>query len=236
MNDRYIEFSNEEGSVFYNTRNYFMTAMQLSDPKPKLTYVNVPGRSTPIDLSEIFDGELIYEQRSLKAQFVTNDDTIDERWNKYVNLFNFVQGKKRKIELPDFPAGRYLLGRCQFALISHNVNYLKFEINATCDPWIYSSSKVSYTISEEDSEKDIYINNRGDTSVIPSIEIIGGPITIKYYEVDPISLLPIKTFTHTLSEGTYRLPTLKVWSSGRHIYISGSGTLIISIQEGSHYV
>ncbi|MGN0518132.1 MAG: hypothetical protein ACI4II_05360 [Acutalibacteraceae bacterium] len=233
--NRYLEFLYEAGGAAssFNTSFFIMTALELSSPKPITSYINIPGSSIPIDLSTVLtNGQPTFEQRNLLATFESGEATRTIRRNNYLNIFNSAHGQKLKIKLPDFENSTYyLLGRSNVELLEDNVNYLRFQITSICDPWIYTPIKtVSFEV--EETVKKVSIDNPGKMSVVPIIEVVGGPVNITYYDVDPLSLIRIKTYSHNLNSGTYKFPTLIVNHPGRYVEISGSGTIKFKYQIG----
>lgn len=82
----------------------------INAPEPYTNYVDIPGRvAGPIDLSEVLTNSVSYQNSEGEWGFISNDYT-ENRMNKFLELKQFLHGKRMKIELEEDP-DHYYLGR-----------------------------------------------------------------------------------------------------------------------------
>lgn len=82
----------------------------ISTPEPYTNYIDIPGRvSGPLDLSEVLTGQVAYQNSEGEWTFISNDYT-ENRMQKYLELKQFLHGKRLKISLEEDP-NHYYIGR-----------------------------------------------------------------------------------------------------------------------------
>ena len=145
----------------------------INPPTPKTNYVDIPGSSGAIDMSETLTGYPVYENREGSFTFYVlnalNDIPDPQLWNvRYERILNFVHGKTLKLILEDDPA-YYYIGRLKVDKwdskannseieISYNLEPYKWKIESTIDDWIWDSFNFD-TDTIEDGYKDIIVNS-----------------------------------------------------------------------------
>lgn len=229
MNNRTIVYTVENSGVILSTSDWTLSKCELSSPVPNTQYVDVPGRSAPLDLTDTFSLPS-YKQRTLSATIECSDYDRAYRTALIKNLFSQMHGKLLHLQLPDFGVTQYLVGRPQLDIVCNDLAHAIVNITALCDPYIYSSSTIDmYTVTDE--ETPVTVSGAGDMTEVPKITV-SDEVNIKFYEYD-IGAIPVKTYSYNLTAGTHILPALTVGSGRRTIHISGSGTVRITHKVGT---
>lgn len=77
-------------------------------PEPDTKYVDIPGRSGSIDMSEFLTGNISYKDRSGSWEFYLVDTDIHQDWDEMCSYISeFLHGKNLKITLKDDPLYKY---------------------------------------------------------------------------------------------------------------------------------
>lgn len=99
-------------------------------------FVEIPGRGTPVDLTEYLTGKPVYGARNGSWQFVI--DNYHEYWESIRSqIVNFVHGKKLHVILSDVPT-RYWEGRFTVGNLEPGENFSNITINYVLDVYNYS--------------------------------------------------------------------------------------------------
>lgn len=228
MDNRYITFTPINSGVSLSTKAWTLSKCDLSPPVLNTQYIEVPGRSTPLDLTEAL-ALPTYKQRTLSVTLECSNNDRAYRKDLIKTLFTQIYGKHMEIVLPDFKYDQYIIGRPQIEVACNDMSHAIINITALCDPFIYSPNTIdTYTATNE--ETAVTIKSAGKMTVVPKITV-SGEINIKFFEYD-IGANPTKIYSYSLTDGTYILPTLTVGNFKRTIHISGNGTIKITHKVG----
>lgn len=120
----------------------------IAIPKARVKMVSIPGRSTPIDLTEYATGHTTYGNRSGSISFFTDVDFVNKKggWLAFDNqLRDLFHGHVNKISLRDDPsyfyAGELAVGQWQTGAsyssisISYNLYPYKKDMISSMDLW-----------------------------------------------------------------------------------------------------
>jgi hypothetical protein len=103
------------------------------------TFVSVPGRFSPLDLSTAStDGEPYYDNAYLEAVLESSEGTREERQERITQLINRLDGYSVQITHPDRP-GSYMVGRVQITKEYNNRVHGAVRVSAICEPWLYNT-------------------------------------------------------------------------------------------------
>lgn len=112
----------------------------VSEPGVVTRFVNIPGRSGDIDMSEYLTGKPVYGNRSGSWEFIFDHDRA--YWiNVRDSLMAYLHGKRMKAVMEDDP-GWCFEGRFQVKWDSSPGNYSKVTIEYVMAPyktWLYGS-------------------------------------------------------------------------------------------------
>ena len=230
MDNRYIRYA-VVGSETINTTNLWtLSKCVLSSPTFDTQYVDVPGRSAPLDLTDVFTLSS-YKRRELTATVECSGGDRVYRTMLIKSLFTKMHGKLLQLQLPDYNESQYLVGRPNLEVVCNDLAHAIVNIDALCDPFIYSSPTVD-TYTATNDEMCVTVSGAGDMIVVPKI-VVSDEVNIKFHDYD-VDARPVKTYSYHLTKGTHMLPELIINSyNGRTIYISGSGTVQISHKVGT---
>lgn len=111
----------------------------VSLPKPKLEYIQIPGRQGEIDISESLTGEVIYEMRTGSFEFMVSDP---EKWKEvYKKLLTTVHGKKINLIL-DTEKEFVYHGRVWVSEFKSDKNYSLITLDYKLEPYKYSVDDI----------------------------------------------------------------------------------------------
>lgn len=206
----------------YNTaaQGWTLTNWSLGDPQYKSNMVDVPGGDGSIDLSAVLtDGEPRYGDRPLTATFESSNGTRLEREAAIDTMRNWLDGWSVNIELPDDPT-HYITGRLHVAKLYSDMAHASVQVTATCQPWRYAVDETRVILTAGEDEQTATLINQGRRSVVPLIEIQGGPVTLKF-----------GTASWALGAGTYALPDITLKQGEAQLVYSGTGTVTLTYRE-----
>lgn len=131
----------------------------INPPEQKTNYIEIPGASGAIDLSEALTGYPVYNNRSGSFEmYVVND--YGEWQDRYDELTNFFNGSEMHIVLEDDPDW-YYKGRVKVNEWQSNENWSTIVLNYTVDPYKWSIRDDVYIynsdsgLSEELTSKEL---------------------------------------------------------------------------------
>lgn len=228
----------------------------FSFPEAKTNYVEVPGSSTTIDLSETLTGYPTYKDRSGSFEFIVMNDGLttsvsedvgyinDSKhgWSGvYSSIANFLHGQKMYLEYED-DSGWYYIGRFTLNEWNSEESYSTITINYTVEPFKYS------IVSSEDLWKwDPFNFKTGAIRTYKDLEygtsdtsitLIGTQVPVVptiYVSTKSILTLP-NGKSYTLESGENKNPQIKINPSSQVWKIraeSGTGQVGIYFRERS---
>ena len=124
--DGEVDLYNDYGLIMSNE-------FDLGIPKPKFSYISVPGRSGDIDLTEALTGDAAYESRSQSFVFYMLDSEDPD--GDITKVLSLLHGRKHTYVLGIDPDYTYT-GRFTVATPTLEApGVIKFEICSTADPY-----------------------------------------------------------------------------------------------------
>lgn len=202
----------------YNEWRLILTAKSITSPPLKTKYVSLDGMNGTLDLSEVLTGEITYGDRTVSASFLLTEGTRLERNFVLREIVKRLHGRKVKIIEPD-DLDHYFLGRINVKNLENILPYAKLSIEAICEPWRYSLYDIVRRVDVNDQTVEIIITNNGAKTLIPEITVTG--------EVDII----FKNNQVSLTDGTYKISDLKLYSGANVIKVIGTGSVIFTYKE-----
>jgi len=219
----------------------------IAMPPQKTNYVDIPGASGALDLSETLTKYPVYENRTGSLSFIvlnglfTNAAKANESWaSRYSEIAKYVHGRRIKIILEDdsnyYYEGRVTLGEWESP--NDVSGYSKLSMDYTLDPYKYAVNETVHTYTHSSSSIDnLHVGNEvGRMPVVPTFEVSdigtsGVDVTVTNPE------LKISTLKHSIkSNGTYNfydmiLSRIKD-SNDCVIAIQGQGTIKVRYRKG----
>ena len=201
------------------TGAWTLAGLELTSPDFQTNLVQIPGRDGPLDLSTVLtDGEPVYNSRKLTVVLENSDGTRAARETRIRDIIAQLDGYQKQIWLPD-DADHYLQGRIHVVRNYNDMAHAAVTVTATCDPWLYSNTERSYSLTASSSAKTTTLVNSGRKAVVPVI-VTSGSVSLTY-----------GSNTWSLSAGTYQLPDFVLVAGSHSLRYSGSGTIKITYRE-----
>lgn len=190
------------------------------------TFVPVPGRYAPLDLSTVpTDGQPYYDSASLDAVLECSEGDREHRQELISVLINYVDGRSLQIVHPDHP-NHYLVGRIQATQEYSDPAHCAVRISAICEPWLYEVDETTITLVASATKKETTIEIHGRLAVVPTVTVTGE------------ASLTFEGKTWALSKGEHILPDLFLTPrelpddpAAHTLIYSGSGTISLSFRE-----
>lgn len=207
----------------------------ISAPEVKTRYIDVPGRSGPLDLSEALTGFPSYEARDITLTFDARTHTFDDWEQKYSEILNAFHGKRVKTILDTDP-GFYYEGRAmvsskkevletdEFTITIHADPY-KLEINSGTEHWRWDSFNFETGIVREysaqvvDGSLELIIPGRS-MRVTPKITC-SSAMSVSYLGK-----------IYQLTAGENRITDICLEAGENILIFSGSGTVSVDYRGG----
>lgn len=204
-------------NTFYDWR-LILTAKSVPDPEIKTHYVQLDGMSGSLDFTEALAGEVTYEDRTITATFWTDYGNRKDREKLLRDIRLALHGKKIKIVEPDDPE-HYFYGRVSVKSFNNTLAYAELTIEAICDPWRYAVEETERYIEVTSDVTNVIIYNNGAKTLSPIVEVNGSVnITCNGSSVP-------------LTNGTFKVSTLKLKQGVNVIGVSGSGSVTFTYRE-----
>ena len=197
----------------------FMTDFSVSPPEPQTAYVDVPFRDGPLDFSTALTGGVVkYKNRTVTAEFKTQDRTPDSWKDRYHGFVNYVQGQKLPMTF-DYDPEYYYLGRISCDASKDDQIIGTATITATCDPYKY---KLSPTVKEFDVSGSLSVTLQNDRMPTVPTVTTDAEITVKF-----------GGSTIVFPSGTRKAPALLLLEGENQLTLTGSGHIKFEYQEGA---
>jgi hypothetical protein len=198
---------------------FTLTSLKITKASQVQTFVSVPGRFAPLNLSTaLTDGQPYYGNASLEAVLESSEGTRAERQERIDYLVNLLDGYSVQIIHPDHPA-HYLVGGVQVHPEYNDLVHCRVKVSAVCEPWFYSADTIRVTRTATASAQPLVLSNSGRLAVVPTIEVVG-EITLTYGGI-----------TKALSTGVHQLPDLYLTTGQHSVEYRGTGTVAFTYRE-----
>lgn len=211
-----IKFRNKHSADDFGM---FMTDFSVSPPEPQTAYVDVPFRDGLLDFSTALTGGVVkYKNRTVTAEFKTQDRTPDSWKSRYHTFVNYVQGQKLQL-IFDYDPEYYYLGRISCDVSKDDQVIGTISISADCDPYKY---KLSPTVNEFDVSGSLSVTLPNDRMPTVPVVTTDAEITIQFGES-----------TIVFPAGTRKSPALLLLEGANHMTLTGTGHIKFEYQEGA---
>jgi hypothetical protein len=166
-----------------------LASLKITKASQVQTFVSVPGRFAPLDLSTtLTDGQPYYGSAGLDAVLESSEGTREERQERIDQMVNQLDGLEWRIVLPDHP-DHYLVGRVSVAVNQSSPAYAAITVTATCQPWLYKAREtvveLDAPITASTDAATFLIRNDGRKVVTPVLTVNGtAHLGFKEYRAD----------------------------------------------------
>lgn len=140
----------------------------FAPPKPKTTYIDIPGGNGTLDLSESLTGYPIYENRTGSFTFRVMNDYVE--WHeRYTEIMEYLHGRSMKAVLADDPdyfyKGRFTVDSWtsgdtwSLITIGYTVDPYKWSVLSSVDPWLWDPFNFRTGVIRQRSFSNLTINS-----------------------------------------------------------------------------
>lgn len=234
----------------------------VSPASLKEKYLEIPGASLSIDMSEALTGYPTFENRKGSFTFFALnalDDIPDvQSWNRRLNeISDFLHGKQMKMFLEDeqdyFYFGRFTVDKWTTKsnayrseiTIKYNLEPYKWTLQLTNEPWLWDPFSFEYGYTDEvgpqkyalqvnspSSFKEYVFGNDGYETRVPTV-----PVFLVSNVTQTMTLRFVNEHlgidvTHTLSDGENELLDCIITNNTWKMYVKGAGTIQIVYRKG----
>lgn len=210
----------------------------ISPPSPKTVYVDIPGSDGVIDLTESLTGDVKFDNRTIKCEFVVLD--ARNRWSDiYSEIMDYLHGQRMRVRLDEDPT-YYYEGRLQvnewksdkvtsIITIEGDVEPYKMEMFSSIEDWEWDSFNFETGIIRDykeirvDESLTFTIEGRRK-SVVPSFTVVsddGSGLQVRFNGT-----------TYDLPDGTSRVLNIVIKNGTNTLYFTGNGTVSIDYRGG----
>ena len=143
----------------------------FAPPKPKTTYIDIPGGNGALDLSESLTGYPIYENRTGSFKFRVMNGYV--KWHeRYTEIMEHLHGRSMKAILADDPDyfynGRFTVDSWEsgdtwsLITIGYTVEPYKWSVISSIDNWLWDPFDFENGIIRDGTFSNIDINSPTD--------------------------------------------------------------------------
>lgn len=140
----------------------------FAPPKPKTTYIDIPGGNGALDLSESLAGYPVFKNRTGSFKFRVMNDYVE--WHeRYTEIMEHLHGRQMNAVLADDPnyfyRGRFTVDGWASAdtwseiTIGYTVEPYKWSVLSSTDPWLWDPFNFEKDIIWEQSFSNLEINS-----------------------------------------------------------------------------
>lgn len=210
----------------------------ISPPNPKTVYIDIPGSDGVIDLTESLTGDVKFENRTIKCEFIVLD--ARNRWsNIYSEIMDFLQGQQMKVIFDEDPTF-YYIGRLKVnewksdkatstITIEGNVEPYKLEMFSSLEDWEWDSFNFETGIIRE------YESIRVDESLTFTIEgrrkAVVPSFIVQSDDGTGLNVVFDGT-TYHLPDGTSKVLNIIIKDGINTLYFTGNGMVSIDYRGG----
>lgn len=206
----------------------------VTPPNVNTSYVNIPGSSGSLDLTEALTGYPTYANRTGSWEFLVLNG-YGEWYARYSDIMGYLHGKKFRAILDDDP-NYYYEGRFSVSswasnkdwsriTINYNVGPYKIEVHGIDENWLWDT--FNFETDMVHAYKDIEVSDNTDVTIYndvmrvrPTI-ICSIPMTVSFLGK-----------TYQLAAGNNSVREI-VFSEGTNVLtFNGSGTVTIQMHGG----
>lgn len=236
-----VESTSREYHSYDNWGLYVTNTDCIGEPVLYKKYIEVPGRTGMIDLSEVLSGRQVYISREIKIELAGIRNKI--LWDGVISSFrNNINGKicriifdndpehywRGRVEIVDF-SSVLTLGRFQISI--PDADPYKYDVRSSTEPWLWDPFNFETGVITQIGAVTITGTGsitipRGHMPTTPQIvvsDMISGTFTVTY-----------DGSTFSLATGTNIIPSIMVGGDDEvELEFTGSATVQIVYRGGS---
>ena len=198
----------------YDDLGLFLKDVKITEPEPKRTIVEVPGRNGALDLTYSLSSEMRYKNRKITLEFKKKDYTND--WMAtFSAIAKALHGKIMKVRL-DSDLNWYW---DSFVTVSPSNAYNVGTIVITCDAYPYKRRPVTWTGTA----------TSGGTEV--ALPVTMEPVIPEVTNSNNITITANGS-TYSFDAGTHKNQQMKLTAGTNNLVVKGSGSVTIRYLDG----
>lgn len=214
----------------------------ISMPNPVTNYIEVPGASGRLDMSEALTNYPVYSDREGSLEFIVlTDYGPNETWaDRYQKIARYIHGRRLELTLEDDPdyfyEGRFSISSWESPSDGGNST---ISIDYTLDSYKYWQELVEYSVSVSGSQRTLsFSHNSGNLGTMPTVPTfvvrnVTSDITITVSNPE----LFISGIQHVVNHAaTYQFQDIVLtdmdYCNTCAITISGSGSVDVLVRNG----
>ena len=213
----------------------------IGEPKQSTKYIEVPGRSGVIDLSETLSGRIIYTSRELKI--VLSGARDKATWNSAMSILrNNINGKVCHFVFDD-DDGYYWRGRVDIKDFSSVLNKgvltisvpmadpYKYDVTSSTEPWLWDPFNFQTGVITQTGAETIV----GSGSItIPKGHMLTCPDIVVSEKVSANFYVEFDGVSYELTTGSNIIPSIMIGGdSVATLNFTGSATVQVAYRGGS---
>lgn len=218
----------ETGISFGNIHSFYdlnliLSGSKISPAKPKTIYVDIPGGDGSVDLTESV-GSVKYYDRDCTFTFSMNplDDLSEQAWEeKKTEVSNALNGIWFEKIVLDKDDEYYFTGRCEVSEFLSDKRLRQIVVSAKVKPYKLKQKARTVTLELSSIFQEFHVVNSGRKTVLPVISCNDGT-----------QIRKDRGGIYTLDLGSHQIPEFYLASGDNVFYISGTGGIIFTFQEG----
>lgn len=187
----------------------FLSDVQITEPEPKRTLVDVPVMDGELDLTYALSSEIHYKNRKLTLEFKTVDYT-----NNWMSVFSDIadklHGKKMRVVISNDPDWYWDAFVTVDPSSKYNEGTIKVNLNA-------------YPYKQKDDNKTIYVISAG-TSI--SVSVVKQTVIPTIITSKSIAIVVDGGTEYSLAAGTHVDPGFKLAAGNHTLLISGNNVSV----------
>lgn len=231
------------GETFHTLRDwslYIKNSDYIKEPKQYTKYIEIPGRSGLLDVSEAISGRQIYTERQILVEL--SGIREKQNWDGVISAIrNKINGKVCRL-IFDNDNSFYWRGRVAVKDFSSILRIGSFKLEVKAEPYKYglttSAEEWDWDPFDFETGMIIYIEpitvTDSENVIIPPGQMLTCPDFIISSKLSAQFTVSVNGEEFSLSEGTNRIPSIMVGGDDEtELTFSGSAVVEIVYRSGS---
>ncbi|WP_294143881.1 hypothetical protein [uncultured Clostridium sp.] len=207
----------------------------VNPPSPNFSYLEIPGVSGSLDLSEAVSGNITYADRTGSFEFYVRPG---RDWSEvYDSILSFLHGQRLAVTLEDDPTHFYV-GRVSVNQWKSDKNHSFIELDYQLRPFKYEMTtikSVPWSVGNATEHMGYRMVSVSVTTTLSTSITVGGTMPIvPILWVTSLSgslTLTVNSKTYTLTSGKNRIPELSIQKE-TSLFFKGKANIGIYTRRG----